>query len=35
LLRNRDRVTMDARFDWAPGKAGRLNVQEVLAKMAP
>lgn len=35
LLRNRDRVTMEARFDWAPGKAGRLNVQEVLAKMAP
>jgi hypothetical protein len=35
LLRNRDRVTMEARFEWAPGKAGRLNVQEVLAKMAP
>jgi len=35
LLRNQDRVTMEARFEWAPGKAGMLNVQEVLAKFAP
>jgi len=35
LLRNRDRVTMDARFEWAPGGSGMLAVQEVLAKMAP
>ena len=35
LLRNRDRVTMDARFEWAPGGSGVLAVQEVLAKMAP
>ena len=35
LLRNQDRVTMEARFEWAPGKAGMLNVQDVLAKMAP
>ena len=35
LLRNRDRVTMDARFERAPGKSAMLNVQEVLAKMAP
>jgi hypothetical protein len=35
LVRNRDRVTMDARFEWKPGKSATLNVQEVLAKMAP
>jgi hypothetical protein len=35
LLRNQDRVTMEARFEWTPGKAGMLNVQDVLAKMAP
>jgi len=34
LVRNRDRVTLEARFDWTPGKAGVLNVQEVLSKMA-
>ncbi|HEY6085569.1 MAG TPA: hypothetical protein VIU63_09250 [Nitrospira sp.] len=35
LLRNRDRVTVDARFEWVPGKAGMLNVQSELAKVAP
>ena len=34
LLRNRDKVTMDARFDWTPGKSGTLSVQEIVSKMA-
>ena len=33
LVRNGDRVTLEARFDWTPSKAGVLNVKEVLAKM--
>ncbi|HEU4683288.1 MAG TPA: hypothetical protein VFS39_02135 [Nitrospira sp.] len=35
LIRNRDRVTIEARFEWAPGKAALLNVQTVVGKMAP
>ncbi|MDF0644303.1 MAG: hypothetical protein P0111_09740 [Nitrospira sp.] len=35
LLRNRDRVTLEARFDWAPGKEGTLAVQSVLSKITP
>ncbi len=34
-LRNRDRVTIEARFDWGPGQSGILQVQSVLAKVAP
>ena len=35
LLRNRDRVTLEASFEWAPGKSGMLHVQSVLAKVTP
>lgn len=35
LLRNGDRVTVDARFEKAPGTAGRLNVRSVVAKIVP
>ncbi|SLM49404.1 protein of unknown function [Nitrospira japonica] len=35
LLRNRDRVTLQARFDWKPGKAGMLTVQSVVSKVTP
>ena len=34
LLRNRDKVTVDARFEWTPGKSGTLSVQEIVSKMA-
>lgn len=35
LLRNRDRVTLEARLDWAPGKTSTLTVQSVLSKITP
>jgi hypothetical protein len=34
-LRNRDVVTVEARFEWTPGQSGLLKVQSVLAKVAP
>ena len=34
-LRNRDLVTVEARFEWAPGQTGTLNVQTILAKVQP
>jgi hypothetical protein len=34
-LRNRDVVTVEALFEWAPGQSGMLKVQSVLAKVAP
>jgi hypothetical protein len=34
-LRNRDLVTLEARFEWTPGKPGMLKVQSILAKVAP
>jgi hypothetical protein len=34
-LRNRDIVTVDARFEWAPGESGLLNVHSVVARVAP
>jgi hypothetical protein len=34
-LRNRDIVTVEARFEWAPGGSGLLKVQSVLARVAP
>jgi hypothetical protein len=33
-LRERDRVTVEARVEWAPGKAAMLNVQSVLSKVS-
>jgi cytochrome c-type biogenesis protein CcmE len=35
LLRNRDRVTLEARFQRAAGRAGLLTVQSVLTKETP
>lgn len=34
-LRNRDLVTVEARFEWTPGKSSVLKVQSILAKVAP
>jgi len=34
-LRPRDLVTVEGRFEWAPGKSGHIHVQSVLAKVAP
>lgn len=34
-LRNRDLVTVEALFDWAPGKSASLKVQSILSKVAP
>ena len=34
-LRNRDVVTVEARFQWAPGQSGLLKVQSILIKVAP
>lgn len=34
-LRNRDFVTVEARFEWRQGKSGLLKVQSILAKVAP
>ncbi len=33
-LRERDRVTLEARVEWAPGKAAMLNVKSVLSKVS-
>jgi hypothetical protein len=34
-LRDRDLVTVEARFEWTPGKSSRLNVRSILGKVAP
>ena len=34
-LRNRDLVTVEARFEWTRGKSSVLKVQSILAKVAP
>lgn len=34
-LRNRDLVTVDGRFEWAPGQSGLLKVQSVVVKVVP
>jgi hypothetical protein len=34
-LRNRDIVTVEALFDWAPGKSASLKVHSILSKVAP
>jgi cytochrome c-type biogenesis protein CcmE len=34
-LRNRDVVTVEGLFEWAPGQTGTLKVQSILAKVAP
>ena len=34
-LRNRDLVTVEARFEWTPGKSSMLKVQSILAKLVP
>jgi hypothetical protein len=34
-LRNRDLVTVDGRFEWAPGQGGLLKVQSVVVKVVP
>jgi len=34
-LRNRDLVTVDARFEWTAGRSGLLQVQSVVMKVAP
>ena len=33
-IRNRDRVTVEARIEWAPGKTAILNVESVLSKVS-
>ena len=35
VLRNRDLVTVDGRFEWAPGESGLLKVQAVVVKVVP
>lgn len=34
-VRDRDVITVEARFEWTPGKSSRLNVRSILGKVAP